>query len=62
MYFKDYCKYKCKYFIDYFDEFENKISQTDENFVIRYYYIYGDMHFNKKGNQLIANKLIEILD
>lgn len=62
MYFKDYCKYKCKYFIDYFDEFENKISQTDENFVIRHYYIYGDMHFNEKGNQLIANKLIEILD
>lgn len=61
-YFKNYCKVKCKYFIDYFYEFEKEVNQNDDDFVIKKFYIYGDMHFNEKGNQLIANKLIEILD
>jgi lysophospholipase L1-like esterase len=61
-YFKQYCKSKCKFFIDYFNEFQKKIDQSDKNFVIKQFYFYGDMHFNKKGNELIAKKLIEILD
>ncbi len=62
LYFKEFCKKKCANFFDYFDDFEKLILDTNSENVIKEYYFYGDMHFNEKGNKIIANKLLKNLN
>ena len=62
LYFKEFCKKKCVNFFDYFDDFEKLILDTNSENVIKEYYFYGDMHFNEKGNKIIANKLLKNLN
>jgi len=61
-YFQKYCKIKCKYFFNYFDDFEILVKNNGKNKVIKDYFFYGDMHFNEKGNYVIAKKLINYLN
>ena len=61
-YFENYCKTKCKYFFNYFNDYENLVRKNSKNKVIKDYFFYGDMHFNEKGNHIIAKKLINYLN
>ena len=61
-YFQNYCKIKCKYFLNYFDDFEILVKNNGKNRVIKDYFFYGDMHYNEKGNYVIAKKLINYLN
>jgi len=60
-YWKNYCKNKCNLFINHFEDFQNLTNISEKNDVIKKLYFYGDMHFNSKGNQVIANKLINTI-
>ena len=57
----DFCKHKCHSFISLFPEFHSELSVSDTMDVIEKYYFPGDVHFNKQGNKLIANKLSDLL-
>lgn len=58
---KEFCQNKCEYFIDYFDEFIDEVNNIGFEKVYEKYFFWNDVHFNKKGNLLIANKIIELL-
>ena len=61
-YWKNFCIDKCDSFINHFEDFEmlKKIKSTKQ--IIKQNYFHGDAHFNKRGNLLIAEKLIKIID
>ena len=61
-YFQNYCKKKCKYFLNYFEDFDILVKNNSKNKVIKDYFFYGDMHYNEKGNYVIAKKLIDYLN
>ena len=56
---KNFCKNKCNYFFDYFEIFNQHIAEKGYEEVYNKYYIQNDVHFNKIGNILIADKIIE---
>jgi hypothetical protein len=58
---KNFCKARCDHFFDYFEDFNYHINTTGFEEVYRSYYIWNDIHFNKKGNILIADKITKIL-
>ena len=58
---KNFCKNKCEYFIDYFDDFIDEVNNIGFEKVYEKYFFWNDVHFNKEGNLLIANKIIESL-
>ena len=59
-YWKNYCNYKCKYFINHFEDFEKIGLSMDRDEIVKEFYIYGDMHFNKKGNKILAERLNKV--
>ena len=58
---KEFCQNKCEYFIDYFDDFIDEVNNIGFEKVYEKYFFRNDVHFNKEGNLLIANKIIETL-
>ncbi len=58
---KDFCKNKCNYFFDYFEVFNQHIADKEYEKIYKKFYIKNDVHFNKKGNILIADKIIQTL-
>ncbi len=58
---KNFCNTRCDNFFDYFEIFSSEVNNQGYEKVYKSYYIYGDVHFNKKGNILIANKIIKTL-
>ena len=58
---KNFCISKCEYFFDFFKEFEKKLKNDTFENIYKKYYFWGDVHFNKSGNQLIGKKLIKDL-
>jgi hypothetical protein len=47
-------------FINYFPDFVSKgLSKTEKLQILRKYYVFGDSHFNKEGNLVLAHKFIE---
>ena len=56
-----FCINKCFRFYNYFDDFfknKNKLSKKDALKLIKKYYLDGDTHFNFRGNEFIAKKII----
>ena len=58
---KEFCQNKCEYFIDYFDDFIDEVNKIGFEKVYEKYFFRNDVHFNKEGNLLIANRIIETL-
>ena len=58
---KNFCKLRCDHFFDYFQDFDKKNQLLGYEEVYKTYYIWGDVHFNKKGNIFLANKIIKNL-
>ena len=57
---KDFCaKNLCDNFINLFDSLFS-IQNGDVFKFYKEYFIYGDVHFNKKGNQLIVDELLKL--
>ncbi len=54
---RDWCAGKCRKFFDHFPAFFRH-KERDPDF-IRSLYIWGDVHFNARGNELLARTLIE---
>ena len=55
---KDFCeKNSCKYFFDFFKVYHELIEKNELEKIILNYYFYTDVHFNKKGNEVIASLL-----
>jgi lysophospholipase L1-like esterase len=48
-------------FINHFDDFVLGGSEQDRADFIWEHYIWGDVHLNEKGHQLIATRLVEHL-
>ena len=57
---KKFCISKCKYFVNFFPIFFEKMNNSSYINVYKKYFFWNDVHFNKEGNKLIANKLLEI--
>ena len=57
--FKEFCQNRCEYFIDYFDDFIVEVNNIGFEKVYEKYFLRNDVHFNKKGHQLIADHLIK---
>ena len=57
-----FCFLKCKQFINSFPYFFEKLNETSFLEVNNKYFIKNDVHFNKKGNQAIANLITKHFD
>ena len=57
---RSFCEKKCTKFINFFPYFFEEKKRTSYLEVYKKYYFWNDVHFNKKGNRLIANKLLKI--
>jgi len=58
---REFCISKCEFFFDFFEEFEKKLKNDNFNKTYKKYYFSGDVHFNKEGNKVIADKLLKII-
>ena len=54
---KSFCEGKCHKFINFFLIFEEEKNLFLE--VYKKYYFWNDVHFNAKGNRIIAQKLLK---
>jgi len=58
-FFSNYCVSRCLFFFDLYDDFEDIEKKSSKSHVVKEYYFYNDQHFNKKGNKIIASKLLK---
>ena len=56
---EEFCKTRCNNFINYFPIFFEEKKKNSFLGVYKKYYFWNDVHFNKVGNKIIAEKLIE---
>jgi hypothetical protein len=56
---RNFCKNRCFSFINSFPVFYEMLNQKLPEKIIEKYYINGDIHFNKEGNQIILNQIIK---
>ena len=59
---EEFCVLKCEKFINFFPLFFEKKKNSSYLEVYKKYYFWNDVHFNKDGNKLIANKLLTTFD
>ena len=57
---KKFCVNRCENFINYFPFFFTQLDKDGFINTYKKYYWWNDVHFNKKGNEVIAEKLIEV--
>ena len=57
-----FCIDKCENFINLFPSFEKELKNSNFIDVYKKYFYWNDVHFNKKGNQLVANELLKVLN
>ena len=55
---KNFCEKKCEKFINFFPFFFEEKKRTSFIEVYKKYYFWNDIHFNKLGNRIIAERLI----
>lgn len=56
---QNFCINKCKFFFNFFEDFNDYRMTHGSDKLYNDFYIYGDVHFNQKGNYFLANSLIE---
>ena len=56
---RDFCDGKCQTFYNSFPTFFGLIKSSGKKAVIESNYFHGEMHFNEKGNQLIADDFLK---
>ncbi|MBX9613796.1 MAG: hypothetical protein K2X51_19455 [Burkholderiales bacterium] len=56
---KDFCVKKCENFYNSFPTFFELVKLSNKEEVVGNYFYYGDMHFNEKGNQIIASDFLK---
>ena len=56
---EEFCFDKCEKFINFFPFFFNEKKKSSHLNVVKKFYFWNDVHFNKKGNGILAKKLIE---
>jgi len=56
---RDFCNEKCFKFIDFFPFFFEEVKKSSYLEVYKKYYFWNDVHFNSKGNKIIADRLIK---
>ena len=56
---REFCVNKCKNFINFFPIFFQEMKNSSFIEVYKKYYWWNDVHFNKKGNMLIADELFK---
>ena len=56
---KEFCIKRCVKFIDFFPFFFKEKDKSSFLEVYRKYYYWNDIHFNAKGNKIIAERLIK---
>ena len=59
---EEFCISKCEKFINFFPFFFKEKKNSSYLEVHKKYYFWNDVHFNKEGNKVIANKLINFFD
>ena len=57
---RDFCVNKCKNFINLFPRYYDEIKNSSVEDVYRAYFIKGDLHYNREGNRLIYEALLEL--
>ena len=56
---KNFCLNRCKHFYNSFPTFFREKAAIGDDALLFKYYMAGDMHFNAKGNRVIADTLIQ---
>ncbi len=56
---EDFCKIKCHKFINFFPFFFKEKEKHSFLNIYKKYYFWNDVHFNSKGNKIIADRLIK---
>ena len=56
---RNFCDNRCHTFINSFPAFYEILGQEIPKKIIKEYYIDGDIHFNKKGNEIILNQIVK---
>jgi hypothetical protein len=56
---REFCQSRCEHFYNMFSSFFNMAQQQGADNVINDYYFQGDVHFNERGNEIIARMLLE---
>jgi hypothetical protein len=59
---EEFCLKKCEKFINFFPLFFEEKKNSSYLEVYKKYYFWNDVHFNKKGNKLIADRLIGVFN
>lgn len=54
-----FCESRCNFFLDYFPVFSALVADSDYRQVYESFYIEDDVHFNKQGNALLSEALVE---
>ena len=57
---EEFCFNKCEYFINFFPYFFNEKKKLSHLNVVKKFYFWNDVHFNKQVNIILAKKLIEL--
>jgi len=56
---REFCQSRCEHFYNLFPSFFNLAQQQGADNFIHDYYFQGDVHFNERGNEIIARLLLE---
>jgi hypothetical protein len=56
----DFCTNRCEYFVNMFSTYYNLIENSSVDEVYQTYFIQGDVHYNREGNRLIKQALLEL--
>ena len=56
---RNFCEKKCHKFIDFFPFFFDAKEKNSFIEVYKKYYFWNDVHFNKEGNRVIAERLLK---
>ena len=57
---RDFCINRCDHFINMFPRYFDLVKNSSIDDVYNSYFIQGDVHYNRKGNQLIHEALLEL--
>ena len=58
---KNFCETRCEFFFNSFPDFFNIANEKNTTYVLKNYFIKGDVHFNEKGHKVIAENLNQVI-